>query len=114
MSLTKAQLDALRAKLLEEKKRTEATLASLVSTDPKNDTERANDNSDPGDDAEETMQLDQYEVLERQTRRQVELIDDALARLDAGTYGVTADGDSIPYERLLVDPTATTLVRKAS
>jgi len=37
-------------------------------------------------------------------------VEKALARIEAGTYGVTADGQLIPEGRLLANPAATTLV----
>lgn len=37
-------------------------------------------------------------------------IDDALHRIEAGSYGVTDDGQEIPEDRLRANPAATTLV----
>lgn len=110
MALSAQQLQVLQEKLVEEKMRAEHTLNSLRTTDPANDPERLDDNSDVGDEAGESLELDRHEVLERQTSSVLQRIDEALARIDAGTYGVTSDGEDIPFERLMVDPTATTLV----
>jgi len=39
-------------------------------------------------------------------------IEAALERIEAGTYGLTSDGELIPEERLRANPSATTIVKK--
>lgn len=38
-------------------------------------------------------------------------VEEALARIDKGSYGVTAEGELIPEARLRANPAATTLVK---
>lgn len=39
-------------------------------------------------------------------------VEQALERIAAGTYGVTADGEDIPEDRLRANPAATTIIKR--
>jgi DnaK suppressor protein len=66
---------------------------------------------DQGDDA--NMLFEHEQVLDQIAREQAELaqVERALARIVAGTYGISeVSGQPIPIDRLNVHPSATTLV----
>ena len=67
--------------------------------------------ADAGQATEERSELlAQLEIA----RRRVHAIDEALARMDAGTYGTCADcGETIPAERLEIRPLSVRCVRCA-
>lgn len=73
----------------------------------------ADDEHDP-EGATIAFERAQVSALEEDARRRVAEVDAALARLDAGTYGVCAvGGEPIDPARLAARPTATTCVRHA-
>lgn len=113
MHVSDEQLHTLKQKLEENRVKLMEVSASLEKTDPANDTERGLDNADIGTEATESGELVRHESLENETRIMLERTEAALARMENGTYGHTEDGQDIPYERLLVDPTATTLVTQS-
>lgn len=101
-TLTKAQLDALRRRLEDERGRLLQVLGAptaLVASD------------DERSELEETAQRttereDRLAVVERERALLVE-VERALAKLDAGTYGLAErTGEPIPYERLEAVPWA--------
>lgn len=74
----------------------------------------ADDEHDP-EGATIAFERAQVDALARQAKAQLEEIDDALARVAAGTYGrCEACGRQIPAERLAVRPTARRCVACAS
>lgn len=109
MHLTAEQINRLDLLLATQEEKLKGVLASLVAADPAMTGDRSND-ADLGTEAIESLELDTYESLERETRILLERTVDARARIQAGTYGVTASGEAIPFERLLIDPTVTTIV----
>lgn len=101
-------LDALRAELLGQR-------AELLDTAPDADAEVFHSRSDVSDGSGETEHLvvaEQKEVttaLDVLTERALGEIDDALARIDAGTYGLCVDcGKLIAPERLEAVPASAT------
>ena len=103
-----------RALLEEERRRTEARLAALRGdyrgfVEASKDT-NADDEHDP-EGATIAFERSQAGALLRDARSRLEEIDAALARLDAGTYGVCeVCGRPIPAGRLEVRPAARTCV----
>lgn len=103
-----------RALLEEERRRTRGRLAALRGdyrgfVEASKDT-NADDEHDP-EGATIAFERSQVGALVRQAEAHLAEIDGALARVDAGTYGVCAAcGRAIPPERLEVRPTATTCV----
>jgi DnaK suppressor protein len=104
-------LDALRRELLQLR-------AELLDTAPDLDAEVFRTRSDVSDGSGETEHLvvaEQKDVsarIDALAERSVEEIDEALARMDAGTYGRCVDcGDPIPAERLEAVPAAPTCLR---
>ena len=110
MHLSDSQLATLKGNLQEQQKKLRDVLSSLEKTDPANDTERSTDNADLGTEATESNELVRHESLEHDTGIMLERVETALARMEDKSYGHTEDGRDIPYERLLIDPSVTTLV----
>lgn len=100
--LTKSQLDALRRKLEGERSRIQRLIQAAAPPHAP---------ADQRIELEETAQreTERSHLLEIAARERALLaeIDRALAKLDAGTYGVSEKtGDPIPYERLVAIPWA--------
>jgi DnaK suppressor protein len=100
--LTKTQLEALRRRLEDERRRILRVLEApdaLVSPD-----EERSEFEESAQRA--TERAEQITIAERERALLVE-VDRALARLGAGTYGLDeASGEPIPYERLIAIPWA--------
>ena len=102
-ALTKSQLDKLRRRLEEERKRVLQVLRSSAAA--------AEGSDDPRSEIEETAQratewTQQRGVAERERELLAE-VDRALAKLAAGTYGLSEKtGAPIPYDRLSAVPWA--------
>ena len=97
--------------LLEKKVKLLAIQKEADEENPKNDVNRIDDNASSDTDAREEVQMLQSEAVNSQVIESLVSVEAALDRIEKGTYGVTADGKTIPVERLLVDPSATTLVQ---
>lgn len=110
MALSSSQLEQLHGMLKEQHMRLTNVLESLKAGDPASNPERTNDNADIGNEATESSQLVEYESLERETQILLDRTQVALDRIEAGNYGTTEDGTEIPFQRLMIDPTATTTV----
>lgn len=110
MHLSSSQLQTLREKLEDQQQKLRGVLSSLEKTDPANDEDRSSDNADVGTEATESEELVRHESLEHETEVMLKRTEQALVAIENGTYGHTADGRDIPYERLLIDPSVTTLV----
>ncbi len=110
--ITNEQMQELKAKLLSEKERILKLKATIDSDSPVNDPDRLNDNAASDAEASEENRMITTEVMSQETGDMLTKIESALERMENGTYGLTTDGQEIPVERLLVDPTATTLVPK--
>ena len=107
--LTKPQLEEFRQHLEEERTELLARKETLDRRLARN--ESYNEANDLGDSAWQV--LTKEEILSERNRltEQLEEIDDALKRIDQGTYGLSkVSGKPIPVERLKAMPTATTLV----
>ncbi len=111
MHLNSDQLEKLKGQLEERQEKLRGSMSSLERTNPASDPERLNENSDIGDEATEDAELVRHESLQSETGIMLKRVEEALSRIEDGTYGTTLEGEEIPYERLLADPTATTLVR---
>lgn len=91
--------------------RLEARAASVRSVrEARNDPAGADDEHDP-EGATLSDEWSRLEGLRRAADAEIDEIDDALGKLEDGTYGVCAScGRDIPVGRLLVRPTATVCV----
>lgn len=111
MHLSTQQLQTLKQQLEESQLKLRSSLSSLEKTNPVSDPERLNENADTGDDATEDRELVRHESLQTETEIMLKRVEEALSRIEDGSYGHTLEGEEIPYERLAADPTATTLIR---
>lgn len=111
MHLTDSQLSQLKKQLEESQMKLRSSLSSLEKTDPASDVDRLNENADTGDDATEDRELIRHESLQTEAGIMLKRVEEALSRIEDGSYGQTLDGEEIPFERLAVDPTVTTLVK---
>lgn len=110
MALTAQQLQTLRDKLAEQKRKLHSVLGMIDGSDPALDEARVDDNADIQNEAMEDQDLVRSESLRAEADIMLKRVMQSLEQMEKGTYGTTADGQEIPYERLLIDPTATTLV----
>jgi len=111
MHLSDSQLAQLKKQLEESQMKLRNSLSSLEKTDPAGDVDRLNENADTGDDATEDRELVRHESLQTEAEIMLKRVEEALSRMEDGSYGRTLDGEEIPFERLAVDPTVTTLVK---
>jgi RNA polymerase-binding transcription factor DksA len=91
-------IDEMKAKLLEEKDRLQTDLDGLAN------------HTEVGDDLDENateLQMDEVnqDVKERM-QADLDKIEIALQKIDAGTFGTDADGNEIPEDRLRAIPWA--------
>ena len=112
--LSQEQLAHFRQKLIEERlaieKRVAARETDIMDT--------VRDEEGVGDHHDEAVRIYDREdelVSNELDMQQLEQVKKALARIDAGTYGVSeVSGKPIPLERLEAVPSATTLVTEES
>jgi RNA polymerase-binding protein DksA len=65
----------------------------------------------PADDATDLFDRERYRAVENEVGDELRLVEQALQRIDDGTYGICAvSGKPIPVERLEARPMAATLV----
>ncbi|HHH12337.1 MAG TPA: hypothetical protein ENJ77_00485 [Candidatus Moranbacteria bacterium] len=114
MSLTQEQLEHFKQKLLAEKSRLEDELSRFARKDESGDyhTEFPEDIGSRND--ENASEVEEYAdnlALEQSLEGQLREVNDALARIEKGTYGVCEKtGREIPLERLEAYPAARTVV----
>jgi DnaK suppressor protein len=100
--LTQAQLSQLRARLIEIRDSLRGN-AATPSTFAAPEGRRA----DPADEAEASLAQHEALAMDSHARSQLFEVERALARMDAGTYGVSeSSGEPIGYARLSVVPWA--------
>ena len=108
------QIAQFRLKLIEERRAIEARIAARQGDIM--DTVR--DEEGVGDDDDEAQRIYDREdgiVSNELDSQQLQQVKKALARIDAGTYGVSeVSGKQIPLARLEAVPSATTLVNEES
>ncbi len=98
--------------LLDQKAKLVGYKQDVDEENPIHDVDRLDDNASADTDASEEVSILNSEVLSSEASESLARVNDALKRMEKGTYGHTDDGTQIPVERLLADPTATTLVAK--
>jgi RNA polymerase-binding transcription factor DksA len=110
--MVSAQLqDELKSRLLDERRRLESEVTSLRSSDTRSDTFLADetDSADqhPADEGSELFEREKNLALVRELQRSLDQVNEALQRMDAGTYGTCARcGKPIPEKRLQALPEA--------
>jgi len=107
-TLTKKQLDVLRDGLVEERA---GLLEQVQDLDAEADVKNWRDagfDDDPADSGSASFERETAQSLSNHARRLLTQIDEALRRMDAGTYGVCERcGERIEPERLEAIPYAT-------
>lgn len=100
-------LEKIKKHLIAEKKKIEETILSLKSQDPFSDPDRLNDNAASDTEAKEESSHERMEALEKELKLHVDDIEQALIRLENGTYGKCLNCQKIiDTDRLAVKPTA--------
>jgi RNA polymerase-binding transcription factor DksA len=111
MKFPEPELEKIKKQLLEEKLKIIESLASLKEQDPYSDVDRLSDNAASDTEAKEESSHERMEALEKELNRKLSDINEAFARIEAGTYGVCiVCGQVIDAERLHINPTAHTCV----
>lgn len=113
--MAEIDLDAARARLLEERERIERLIAARegdVEESGASDDEAAPEEYERGDLSRSIVEGEQQQALLADLRANLEEIDAALERIENGTYGIDEEtGEPIAPERLEAFPTARTNVR---
>lgn len=100
-------LKRIQENLHHEKHKITSTISSLRSQDPFSDPERLNDNAASDTDAKEEISHERMEALEKELKRRMTDIEEALVRIKKGTYGrCLSCKKMIETERLAINPTA--------
>lgn len=110
------KLAELREKLVAEKTRLEEALSSITRQNPDNpddwtvkNNEADTDVADKNDLGDAMEDLEENAAIATPLETQLKDVDEALARMDAGTYGHDeTTGEPIPLERLEANPAART------
>lgn len=107
MKYSEETLTSLKNMLLSERDRIQERIASLVSQDPYTDPDRLNDNAASDTEANEESSHERMEALERELRAHIAEINEALQRIETGSYGVCVScGNPIGEARLKIKPAA--------
>lgn len=114
MALETAVLTELKSKLLAEKSRLEAELSRMgTPTGAEGDYEMKFDDlgNDPDENATEVEEYVDTVAVEGSLEGRLKDVNDALAKMEVGTYGVCEKtGEMIPIDRLMAYPAARTKV----
>ncbi|MFD2628967.1 TraR/DksA C4-type zinc finger protein [Oceanobacillus kapialis] len=110
--LSKDKLDKFKEQLLQMKKENEDKIAENQEQSPNDSVnELADYDNHPGDMGTEQFEQERDAGLNLVREERLREIDDALERIENGTYGLSEkSGKPIPEERLEVQPTARYLV----
>lgn len=109
--LTKEDIALFKRRLLEMKEEAE----DYTEQGNKQEDELASVNNHPADLGTEQFEQQRDAGIDQMRREELKNIEDALQRIEDGTYGISEQsGKPIPKERLEVMPTARILVEEAS
>lgn len=116
--LTQEQIDQLQSRLEEERAKLVEELNSLGAPDPTNPQDWNPIDSDAlgtrdpdlNSRADHFEEMDTNSAISEDLEGRLRNVDQALAKIAEGTYGLTEEGEEIPLERLQANPAATTLV----
>lgn len=105
--LTKQELTVLKKTLLEEEIKTKEMMRKLQANDPFNDPDHVNDNAAVDTDIREQLGHDTIEAEIKSFERRLELIHEALRKVEKGTYGLCEHShEPIGFARLQLVPEA--------
>jgi len=100
-------LEKIKLYLLKEKARISGRISSIKQQDPFSDPDRLIDNAASDTEAKEEASHERMEALEKELRRNMAEIEEALSRIKKGTYGKCQSCKKlIDTDRLAVKPTA--------
>lgn len=100
-------LEQIEKDLLEERKKLEKSLTTLIQEDPFADPGRLNDNAAVDTEAKEEVDHERIEVLQTDVENNIKDVDAALMRIKKGTFGFCENcGNMIDTDRLSAVPTA--------
>lgn len=106
-ALTKTQLRAIREELVSEREGLVAQVEDLDAEADVNNWREGGFDDDPADAGSASFERETAQSLSNHARKLLQEIDDALRRMDAGTYGVCENcGERIEPERLEALPYA--------
>ena len=112
--LSKELLAELKAKLEDKRADLQRELGIMNSEDSYNDPDRTVGNAEDADEASEDTSHLETKIKEGNVTRALALVEKALAKMDAGTYGVCeVGGEEIGEARLRALPEAETCVEHA-
>lgn len=107
MKFTLNVLKQITEHLKREKDKVGITITSLKSQDPFSNPDRLNDNAASDTDAKEEISHERMEALEKELRRHLEEIEQALERIRKGAYGKCQSCKKIiDTDRLAIKPAA--------
>jgi DnaK suppressor protein len=107
--LTESELAEFRELLSRERSELLARMETLDRRLARDD--HFNEAEDLGDSANQVLGKEEVLFEHNQTAERLRAVDQALQRIDDGSYGISSvSGKPIPIERLRAMPTATTLV----
>ena len=107
--LSESDLTEFRDLLNQERSDLEGRLRTLERRLARDD--NFNESEDLGDSATQVLSKEEFLSERSRTQERLRAVEQALARIEAGTYGVSSiSGKPIPIERLRAMPTATKLV----
>ncbi|MFD1413455.1 TraR/DksA C4-type zinc finger protein [Oceanobacillus jeddahense] len=109
--LTEEDIAFFKKKLLDMKKEAETHTESDINQDD----ELASVNNHPADLGTEQFEQQRDAGLDQMRKEELTEVEDALQRIEDGTYGISEkSGKAIPKERLEASPAARILVEEAS
>jgi len=113
-NLTNKQLEHFKKLLLNMKETATRDVSNFSNLDQNDDLEQLSPHTNhPADAATSQYENEFNQGLEQFSEEQLQNIDDALAKIENGTYGKSEkSGKSIPIERLEALPTARNLVEE--
>jgi DnaK suppressor protein len=107
--LSESELTEFRELLNQERSDLQGRLRTLDRRLARDD--HFNEAEDLGDSANQVLSKEEFLFERNQTEERLRAVEKALARIEDGSYGISAvSGKTIPVERLRAMPTATTLV----
>jgi DnaK suppressor protein len=107
MDLDTNFINEIKKSLEVEKNKLEATLSSLKTQDPYRDPDRLNDNASSDTDAAEESNHERVEALEKELRKHLDEVNQALTRMSVNKYGLCMNcSKAIGAKRLKIKPTA--------
>lgn len=107
--LSESDLTEFRELLNQERSDLEARLQTLERRLARDN--HFNESEDLGDSATQVLNKEEFLFERRQAQERLRAVEEALARIEDGTYGISSvSGKAIPIERLRAMPTTTKLV----